>query len=323
MRWVRWLACVAILLGAGRAVADDPAGSKRPWADGVSAEQQAESTRLLQLGNSFFEKKQYQQALATYRQAIAAWDHPAIRFNIAVARIELDQPLAAYEDLVRALRYGAAPLHPEAYAEALRYQKLLLGQLAQLKVVCREPGAQVLLDGEEIMIGPGEMTRVLLPGKHQLVATKAVYVTATRALSLVAGQSTSEEIRLAPVAGPIVTERRWPVWAPWAIVGAGAGLALAGVPFRLAAGAAYDDYDRQVTAMCPARGCDIGTLPQSVRDVKSRAQLENGVAVGLFAAGAAVAAGGIVLVLLNQPHAVVEHVSVVPSAGGLAVAGVF
>ena len=39
-------------------------------------------------------------------------------------------------------------------------------------MVCKEVGAKVTLDGEELFTAPGEATRVLKPGKHQIVGSK-------------------------------------------------------------------------------------------------------------------------------------------------------
>ena len=64
---------------------------------------------------------------------------------MAVARINLGQPLEAHADLERAIRYGAAPLDADKYLQAINYKKLLVGQLAAIKIICREPGAAVTL----------------------------------------------------------------------------------------------------------------------------------------------------------------------------------
>lgn len=314
------LCCALALLlahpGAARA-------QERPWAEGVSVAQQNEALGLFDAGNKLFEQGLYAQALTIYRQAVAAWDHPAIRYNMAVARIHLDMPLAAFEDLERALRFGSAALKPDVHAQALTYRKLLLGQLAQLKVVCREPGAQVLLDGQELMVGPGEVTRVLVPGAHQLVASKAAYVTATRALSLVAGRTAEEQIDLELMPRPTRTVRRWPSWKPWTVLYAGAGLALFAVPLQLAAASSFSSYDRAVSMIC-VEGCLPSSIPESVRAMRSRGRVENGVAIGLVAAGSAVAVSGLVMILMNQPRTVdAGGVTVVPTASGIVVSGRF
>jgi len=49
---------------------------------------------------------------------------------------------------------------------------VLRGQLAELKVACVEPGADVALDGATLFLAPGEAALWLTPGTHQLVARK-------------------------------------------------------------------------------------------------------------------------------------------------------
>jgi tetratricopeptide (TPR) repeat protein len=307
------LAAAWIVLIAAPAAAEPP---NRPWAEGISEEVQAEAKRLFDAGNLLFEQEKYAQALAIYRDAVKKWDHPAIRYNMGVANIHLDQPLAAYEDLVSALRYGTAPLQADAYAQAQTYQKLLLGQLAQLKVVCAEPDVQVFLDGELVFAGPGDRLRVLLPGKHQLVASKPGFITATRAVGLVAGGAVEEVLRLVAMPQPIRTERRWANWTPWAVAGGGAALALLGVPFQLSARSNMNEYAKEVGEACPT-GCPRSSIPASTLELESRAHLQNGLAIGLFATGGAVLVGGLTMVLLNQPRPVDSgSLAIAPTTSG-------
>ena len=78
---------------------DQPSGPDRPWAKGVPEEAQKWAFVLFEEGNKLFENSEHAAALAKYRQALSVWDHPAIRYNAAVALINLDQPLAANENL--------------------------------------------------------------------------------------------------------------------------------------------------------------------------------------------------------------------------------
>jgi len=190
---------VGILLGAmalpaGVRAAQDQGGGavSRPWAEGVPQDQQDQALGLFKEGNQLFEGSQHAAALAKYREALKLWEHPAIRYNTAVALINLDQPLAAFEDLERALRYGDAPLGADTYQQALTYRKLLLGQLAELDVSCVEAGAEITLDGQLLFVGPGEAMRRLLPGSHQLVARKPGFLTETRSLVLLPGKPSQE-----------------------------------------------------------------------------------------------------------------------------------
>jgi hypothetical protein len=109
------------------------------------------------------------------------------------------------------------------------------------------------------------------------------------------------------------TERRWAAWMPWAVAAA-----VVGIPVELAAKSSFNEYDSAVTEACPS-GCLKNAIPASARDIESRASLERAFAIGLFATGAAVAASGIVMLVLNQPHPVETNVTVAPAAADGAV----
>jgi len=324
------LALLLALTSAARAepAADGTDQANRPWAKGISAEAQQEALALFEEGNRLFENSEHAAALAKYREALKVWDHPAIRYNAAVALINLDQPLAANANLELALRFGEAPFNPETHQQAMTYRKLLRGQLAELKVTCAEAGVDVALDGEALFTAPGEAARWLLPGAHQLVARKAGFLTETRSLNLLPGKPDVETLAIQEIrALPTRTVRRWPVWKPWAAVGGGALLALVGLPLILDAKHNLDAYDAGVRSACPT-GCLASSLPPTVLDARDRARTENVVAVSLFAVGGAVAASGIALVILNQPRVIPadekSYTQVAPLIGpgtiGLAVA---
>ena len=121
--------------------------------------QKASAKVLLDAGNSLFVQHDYVAALDKYRQAIAAWDHPAIRFNIVRCLIQLDRTLEASDNLQVALAYGAAPLEDSVYSEALAYGKLLANQIGHVEVHCTQPGVDVSLDGQHVVGCPARPTR--------------------------------------------------------------------------------------------------------------------------------------------------------------------
>lgn len=302
---------------AGAAENHDP--SERPWAKGVPDDARRQALGLFEEGNKLFESSEYAAALARYREALKVWDHPAIRYNAAVALINLDQPLAANENLELALRYGAAPFNPETHQQALTYQKLLRGQLAQLKVTCAEPDAEVTLDGKPLFASPGESTRWLLPGPHELVARKPGFLTETRSLNVLPGKPTVEAISLQESQTPRTkTVRRWEPWKPWTVLGAGALVALAGVPVILDAKSNIDAFDKEIVASCPATmGCTA--VPQRAIDARDRSHVESIVAVSLFTVGGVLLAGGAAMLIGNQPRVVPDesHIkaTIVPAIG--------
>ncbi len=293
---------LVFVFAAASAHADDA----KPWAAGVAEAEQAAALEIYRGGNAEFEESRYPQAVAKYRQALTHWDHPAIRFNMAVALINLDQPLEAHEHLEKAMEFGAAPLGTEGYAQAVTYKKLLDGQLAHLRVRCGVDGANVTLDGKPLLRCTGEATRLLVPGDHHLVATKPGFQAESTALVLVPGKEHVHDVKLVVVGAKLV--RRWRANRPWIVVGVGAGALLLGTVFELQSRSDYKSYDQLVLSRCPV-GCPPGMGVSDSLDTKGR--IENIVGISLLATGGVLVVAGVVGVYLNAPRPIGEHTPVI------------
>jgi hypothetical protein len=278
---------------------DGPAAQDSPWEDGVEPQSRDTARALFLEGNGYFERGQYPEALQRYRAAVESWDHPAVHFNITVCLINLDQPVLAHTHLERALRFGPEGLGPHFHAQAVTYEKLLLGRLARLEVVCPQPDAQVRLDGKLLLTCPGRQVEHLLPGEHLLVASKPGYTTLTQSLDLRAGEQASQTLELEPLGSSKRIERRWKPWVPWIPTATGAAAVLVGGGVRALAASNVAQFDREVERLCP-QGCAEESLPESVRKVRSRAAVENVVSIALFTAGGAAVVTGAVLFVLNR-----------------------
>lgn len=316
------LVAVAALAALAAPVAAQEQPAPRPWAEGVSEEKQALALRAYEAGNAEFVESRFAQALVKYREAIAHWDHPAIRFNMAVCLINLEQPLEAREALERALAYGEAPLGPDVHQQALTYKRLLDGRLAHVTIRSDEAGADVTLDGVLLFRAPGSSALWLEPGEHQVVATQAGYLTYSETLSLGPGATVELDVRLVPFTSTTRTTRRWKPWKPYAVAGAGLLVAGAGgIAYALAA-RDYNRYDDEIRAACP-RGCNADQTAAlgDVHAIKNRADSERTAAVSLFVIGGALAVAGGVGLYLNQPRT--EVISPIVAPGMIGVRGRF
>lgn len=132
---MRTLMVFAIVCATTSAYADDP------WEQGVSKDNQTKANALFAEGNQLFAQQAHGPALEKYKAAVALWDHPKIRYNIAVVEIRLDRYLEAVDDLEAALRFGQTPFSNDEYQRALDYQKLVSGRVAYLEVECGEANA--------------------------------------------------------------------------------------------------------------------------------------------------------------------------------------
>jgi hypothetical protein len=306
-------AILVLVMAAAPVRADD-----EPWAVGVTAEQKATAKTRLDDGNARFLAQDYAGALERYRDALRAWDHPAIRFNIVRCLIRLDRPVEASDELALALKYGAAPLAQTVYDEALSYQKLLANQIGELDVHCTQPGVAVTLDGQPLLRCPGDAHRRVSPNRHQIVGSAAGMLTQTMDVDVFGGKHADATVTLVPLAKASKEVHRWPIWKPWIVFGSGLALAAVGGVFRLQATSEMSAYDRQVARDCAVVGCTPSQLDTKLR---SRAQLDNAIAISAMATGAAAALTGGVLLYMNRGEIVYAdaRVTLAPRADGAVV----
>src|SRR5688572_19576301 len=77
-------------------------GDTRPWAAGVSAENQRIALEKFRQANTVLNDGLWANAAKLYREALQKWDHPAIHYNLALALLNLDQPIEVYDSLQKA-----------------------------------------------------------------------------------------------------------------------------------------------------------------------------------------------------------------------------
>lgn len=281
-----------------------PPSDDTPWGKGVSADNKASAQRLLGEGNQLFVVNNFREALTRYEAAVAAWDHPAIRFNMVRTLIALDRPLEAKQSLERALAFGKGPLEDDMYTEALNYQRLLAGQIAEYEVTCKQSGVQVKVDGENLLDCPGTKGKETLPGTHVIVGAKAGFMTHTQDVVLLPGKKQPIVIELITIQKATLYKQRWKTWKPWAIVGGGVGLAGLGLLLNVQANRDMDQLETAINTSCDADGCTAEEYRNlGFESAESRALTENRIAIGMIAAGGAVVIVGVIAVISNQPKA--------------------
>ena len=297
-RKTSWTVLIAacLLLAGGRAWAQSTAN--QPWSTGISPEQQQHAETLYQEGNRDFANGFVAAAVTKYQAALQHWNHPGIHYNLALALISLDRPLEAYESIVAALGHGIDALHPEEYQRALDHKRALRRRIAAVEVICEEPGAAVTLDGKPLLTGPGRITTMILPGKHQLVVSKAGYLTTTKAFTLAGAARTRLELRLVATYQPsthVQHRRTWPQWAVTGL-GLGAGAAAAMLHWQFSVDAhRLNDLLRQE---CPA-GCT--PYPEALVPLRERVEWQRTVAFTAYATSGAFVAFGAALAYINRP----------------------
>jgi hypothetical protein len=233
--------------------------------------------------------------------------------------IQLGRNLEAFENLERALKYGAAPLEETVYNEAIAYQKLLASQVGDLQVTCKQDGVHITLDGAPLATCPAQEKRRVLAGPHQIVGTKAGLATETRELVVIGGAPLAAEITLAPLAKGAKVVHRWPVYIPWTVFGGGLAAGGAGALFLITGHGQMRSYDEIVDARCTGR-CTPAELAD-VRDLYDSARFNSGLGLGLAITGSAAVLTGAAMLFLNRGRTVYPESApvVTPTPGGAAI----
>jgi hypothetical protein len=202
----------------------DSEANPHKWSVGVTDEQKKQAKTLFEEGKQYFASALFAAAAVKYREALQHWDHPRIHYNLALAQISMDRPVQTYRSIVQALRYGADGLRPDEYERAIEHRRQYREQIAEVEIVCLEPGAAVTINGKPLFTGPGRVTTLVLPGEYQIIASKIRHITTSQIVALAAGSSTKVELNLLAEGQATIQVRRWEPWLPWTFVGAGIGL---------------------------------------------------------------------------------------------------
>ena len=292
--------------------------AEQPWETGVSQENRDKANQIFSEANALFAQQAHQPALEKYNEAIKLWDHPLIRYNMAVSLIRLDRMLEAADSLDAALRFGQAPFTAEHYLQAIDYQNLVSGRVGNVEAKCSQDGVQILLDGKPWFQCPGSKKQRVLAGEHVIVGEKKEFATKSRHL-VVAGRATaSAELTLESFDSVVKYEYPSPRWLPWTVTGAGVAVALGGLGFWFAGRNQMDKFEADFAMGCPT-GCEADLSQHTLlADARDSAQFKGKVAVTMMITGGAITIGGVVWAIINRPKRVRPAMEVQPTNGGIA-----
>ena len=103
-------------------VGDGP--SKPVWALGVSKDDQQRALELFSAGNKLLTDGHFEQAAKTLGDAVHAWNHPAIHYNLALALLNLGRTAEAREHFEAALAFPGG-LDADKVTLARKYRKAI------------------------------------------------------------------------------------------------------------------------------------------------------------------------------------------------------
>jgi hypothetical protein len=311
----------------------DSSTGERPWAKGVSPENQKEALSLFREGNQLLRDSLWSKAVEKYNAALKLWDHPGIHYNLALALVNLDRPIETHDHLQAALKYGPVPLDSDKHEQALRYMVLVEKALTRIDVRCDLQGASVKLDGREIFVGPGRYEGLVTAGKHNLIATKEGYITKEINESFPPGDTRVIDVQLQTEADLSEMRRLFSNAVPWTVLLAGVAVAGGSVGLHFAADGAYKEFDRGINDCGAADPLVGGCVPSLELQAKKQSgdTLQTLAFVGYSVGGVAIVTGAILLYVnrlqpyrrqqvdvVNTPQVTVAPM-VGPNGGGAAV----
>jgi tetratricopeptide (TPR) repeat protein len=310
----------------------------------VNDDQKSAAKTKLEEGNALYLATDYKGALAKYKEALASWNHPAIRFNLVRCLVQLNEMVEADQNLQQALEHDKAPFTDEVWQEVLGFQKLLGNMVGTIEVGCKQDGAKLTFDGEPFIEKcPGNSTKRVKIGQHSVVATKEGFLTKEMPIVVVGGPTQQVDVTLTPLDKAAKVVHRFPTWIPWVVFGGGLAVTGVGVLLKVDAGNQMNAYDQDVAGSCAVNGCDLTpvrtdypegmagdtsfaaaeTLANRLNDKRESAESRDKLAIGVIAVGAAGAAVGGVLLFLNRGRTVYEdpakagaQVRVMPTTDG-------
>lgn len=298
--------------------ADPVSTEPKPWAQGVPQNVQDEASALYEEGNTLFGLQAHQPALEKYKAALKLWDHPLIRFNLAVTEIRLDRIIEAADDLETSLRYGEKPFKKELYQSALDYQALIKGRVGYIEASCDQTGAKLILDGKPWFSCPGKKKLRVLAGEHTIVGEKQGFLSYSDKFVVEGGGVAQQNAKLVPFDSAVVLKYKYRRWIPWTMVGMGVAVGLAGAGTWFLGKNQMDQFEADFTQQCQD-GCEPGLTASEHRALAAQrdsAVFKGQVGIGMMAVGGGVMVTGLILAIANRPTRVLPNVEVAPKAGG-------
>ncbi len=272
-----------------------------PWSNGVTPERQEAARKRFEEGNSHLKESLFKLAAEKYRLALADWDHPGIHFNLALALLGLDQPVAVYEHLNKALAYGPAPLDEEKVERAKSYLVLIEQQIAHVVVRCDEPGAVVRMDGQVLLRAPGQFEGWVRAGEHVWSATKPGYEVTQKTLVLRPKEHAEVALRIYTEEELTTSRRRWSAWVPTVPIVAGALLAGGGVAAQLMSQRKMNQFESELDSRCGFSSNQRSCAPTAdLNQLKDDSETYQVLSLTGLVAGGVTLATGLVLLSLNR-----------------------
>ncbi|MCY1073669.1 TonB-dependent receptor domain-containing protein [Archangium lansingense] len=160
-----------------------------------------EADVAFEVGNEAYARGQYVEALRSYFSSYRLVPNRNVLFNIArcyEALTRYNEAYRYYNDLAQEQLTGSDE------AEIRRSLERLRPKVALVRVTTEPPGAEVLVDREDLGIrGLSPQTLALPPGRHKVMVRKEGYRPAEETVYIARGRSAPQEFKLELITGTV------------------------------------------------------------------------------------------------------------------------
>ena len=249
---MRWLPLCLLLLPP---VASAAPAKRAPLSQVLSGE----ALERYELARQEFKASRFQPALAAFMRAHVLSADPRLLWNAAACLRKLERNAEALRTIDRYLAEGIE-LTAEEREEARRAQLAVRALVAVVHLTTVPGDVSISLDGSPLTGRASEGVYVE-PGRHAFIFSKEGFQEKLRQEGLKAGEDTAWTIELLPVPSAVVTapvevkvksapEEPRVRFAPWLVVGGGAGAGILGAVFLGISGAAWDRFRQECGTNC-------------------------------------------------------------------------
>ena len=215
--------------------AADPAGATADAAAPTGDTPPAGYSAAIDRGIKEFDLGNYAEARSAFRQAHNLYPNARTLRGLGKAEFELKNYRASVEFLEAALSSPVRPLSADLRQDVEALLARARSYVAHYDLQLTPPAAQVLLDGEQLRLAPGDKL-VLEVGDHLLEVRAGGYQPHRRTLRVTGGTQQVLRIQLQQTSGqtsPTDSESVWEQWWLWTVLGVGVAAIATGVVIGL------------------------------------------------------------------------------------------
>jgi hypothetical protein len=198
-RFIRTIGCLALAAGLAGPLALAQEGPKPSYGVRVSEGLHGEARAAFSRANALFEAANYAAARVEFEQAYMRSGDARVLYNVAVCDKEMGRYARAIAELRRSLEAGGSNL-PRSYVKRVQdTEKTLAPFVTTLQVEASEPGATVLVDGEEAGRTPLEQPLPIDVGERVVQLAKPGFRGEPLRIKAVSGVASTVRLALEPV----------------------------------------------------------------------------------------------------------------------------